>query len=158
MKKTYYVYSTFEKLNLAAGLKSLVVLLVFSVCFLGSGTEASAQTFGTSQNNVANIDLNIFKNYTLKEDKDSASQTVRTALQELLDSQSPDGGVQEATYSSKIYFLQSIAENLQTGNTVLKAVMQSYSELGGFVSRFDTPIRGQIDLEDIADQYATMLQ
>jgi len=158
MKKTYYVYSIFEKLNLTAGLKSLVVLLVFSVCFLGSGIEASAQSLGTAQNNVANVDLNIFKNYDLKEDKDSAHEIVRAALENLLDGNSPDGGVEEATYSSKIYFLNSISDNLNDGDTVLRSMMGAYGDLGGFVGRFDDILRSQIDLEDIADTYATMLQ
>jgi hypothetical protein len=158
MKKTYYVYSIFEKLNLTAGLKSLVVLLMFSVCFLGSGTEASAQSFGTSQNNVANIDLNIFKNYDLKEDKSSASLIVRNALQELLDSNTPTGGVAEATYSSKVFFLQTLGGNLSANTTVMTALMHAYSDLGNFVGRFNNNIKTQIDLEDIADTYATMLQ
>jgi len=158
MKKTYYVYSIFEKLNLTAGLKSFVVLLVFSVCFLGSGTEASAQSLGTAQNNVSNVDLNIFKDYDLKEDKDSAYEIVRAALENLLDSNSPDGGVEEATYSSKIYFLETLSDNLQTGTTVMSSMMSAYGDLGGFVGRFDAILASQVDLEDIADTYATMLQ
>ena len=156
MKKAYNVYSIFEKLNLTTGIKAFIVLLMFSICFLGSSSEASAQSLSLS---APQVDQTFLKDYDLKEDKDSARQVIR-GQQAILSSFEPANGLDEAIYASKYHFLSDMGSILgdQGNSSVMIAVTIAHTNLVAYVGNLDPSVNVLIDVERIVTDYISLLQ
>ena len=126
MKKAYNVYSIFEKLNVAAGVKAFSVLLMFSICFLGLSTDASAQSLNSDPNAVA-VDHTVIKNTVVNEDKSAALLIIKAEMNVLLDQelQVQNSAREEVVHGAKKVFLtkqQSSKIEYNTLNSIFKVM------------------------------------
>ncbi|NNF21066.1 MAG: hypothetical protein HKN67_03925 [Saprospiraceae bacterium] len=154
MKKAYYVYSIFEKLNLTPGFKALAVLLVFSISFFGVSSEVAAQNLSTG---FANVDQSFLKGFEFKEDKGSAREILGEQQQLLQDVQATTD-IDEVVTASKLYFVNTLAQNIGQTSSVMAAVTQSHLSLTTFVKRYNDSMQPHIDVEGIVTDYAKLLQ
>lgn len=156
MKKAYYVYSIFEKLNLTAGVKALAVMLVFSVSFFGVSSDATAQSEITP--GFANVDQSFLKGFEFNEDKDYASTIIKEQMV-LLDGVTPADGVEEVVHSSRSHFLHALAYNVSKGDvSIMASVSSAHVSLKHYVTRFVDAMQPHIDVEGIVTDYAKLLQ
>lgn len=116
MKKTYNVYSIFEKTRVTTGLRSIAMMFVLLVCFLSYSTESSAQSLNTeptSSGVVASLDPSIIKDFDLNQDSEAALLILRREAQSLKDAPFTNGSAAEASFASKTLFLDTAIENLK---------------------------------------------
>lgn len=154
MKKAYYVNSIFEKMSFAAGIKSFAVLLVFSLCFLGISSDASAQTLSL---NAPNLDQSFLKEFEVNKDTDHARTVIREQ-QKILHDYQPADGLDEANHAARMYFLNDLGHNINTQPSVMGAITLSHANLHQFVGRYVVSIRQLVDVEDIVSDYVELLQ
>ncbi len=153
MKKAYYVYSIFEKLNFTAGLKAFAVLLVFSLCC----SDLSAQS-GLSLGSAV-VDNSFLKEFDIKEDRDNATQVIKEQIT-ILSNYQPQDGLDEAIYAARQYFLRDLAYvvSQNSGGSIVSSVSTAHSNLNTFVGRYVDSVRALVDVEGIVSDYVTLLQ
>ncbi|NNE27376.1 MAG: hypothetical protein HKN09_11080 [Saprospiraceae bacterium] len=161
MKKAYNVYSIFEKLNVAAGVKAFSVLLMFSICFLGLSADVSAQSFNSDPNAVA-VDHTVIKNTVVNEDKNAAIQVIKAEMSILQDQvlQVQNSAREEVVHGAKMHFLTRLGTELKGGTDVVNSLMSAHTSLATYAEPFNNnpPTAGFIDVEGIVELYAAKLQ
>ena len=160
MKKTYNVYSIFEKTRVSTGLKSVAMMFVLLVCFLSYSTESSAQTLSLNATPIINsnptkVDPSIIKGTDFTQDTEAALTILRREVQSLLEAPHVDGAAAEASFASKKFFLDTAVGGLNDGGDVEGSLITAYENTAVFI---DTNLGINVDLDGILTTYAGLLQ
>jgi len=160
MKKTYDVYSIFGKTSIRA----FAALFVFSICFLGVTSEASAQTFNTNpitgaQNGLSSAqqaDMSFIKDFVFDEaNRETNVQLLRSEHESLMGNSNLASGPEEAAYGARVFYLSQLIETLSmTATPIQDAAGTSYTAL---VSYVDNKLSVAVDTEDIASYYLSLI-
>jgi len=157
MKKTYDVYSIFGKTTL----KALATVFLFSVCFLGVTSEATAQTFNTSPDGatvgqIIDVDVSFLRSYNFD---DNDRSTVVSFLKNTYNGLSDDPlavGSGEAEFGARAFYLQTLVNNL-TMNSEMKIVHASVDAYTKLVQHVNNNYTVYIDTEEIANYYSSLI-
>ncbi len=161
MKKTYNVYSFFEKTRVSTGLRSIAMMFVFIVCFLGYSSGVSAQTFNTNPNTGATngvnatIDASLVKGQVFAQSENDAVLSLRQELENLKLETPTNGVISETTYGAKLHFLENATTSLGSGNEIPTALLSAYQSTANFVN--DT-YAVSVDVEGIVRTYVALLK
>jgi hypothetical protein len=158
MKKTYNVYSIFEKTRVTTGLRSIAMMFVLLVCFLSYSTESSAQAYNTEPSTngvVAGLDLSIIKGFTFAEDSEGALVILKREAQSLQEAPVTNGAAAEASFASKKVFLDTAIQSLLDGREVSDSMLEAYQGTALYV---DNVFSIAVDVDGILTTYAGLLQ
>ena len=138
-------------------------MFVFSVCFLGVTSEASAQTFNTNPNTgaqngllSASQDAEFIKDFVFDEvNREGNVQLLRSEYDSLLDNSNLVDGPEEAAYGARVFYLTKLINELtSTPNPIQDAAVTSYASLVNYV---DNMLTVSVDSEDIASYYLSLI-
>jgi len=158
MKKTLNV--SFENTRITAGIKTIALMFAFVVCFLGYSSDATAQTFNTNPNTgatngaIAQVDLKVVKDYPFSQDATASATLLRDEALLLANNPVTDGILGEATYASKVYFLDDVIQRIGDGTEVSTSFLEAYQNLASYTER---TFSIGIDVEGIFRTYAGLV-
>ena len=145
-------------------MKAFAALFVFSICFLGVTSEASAQTFNTNPNTGAQnglssaqaADMSFIKDFVFDEaNRESSVELLRGEHTSLVGNANLADGPEEAAYGARLFYLTKLIETLSMTDTPIQdAAGTTYTAL---VSYTDNMLSVAVDTEDIASYYLSLI-
>ena len=158
MKKTYGVYSIFEKTLFSSVAKTTAFLSIFLFCFLGVMSDASAQDFINADNPTValpTVDVDFLKPYTFKQDREDVLSLLKLEVQAIVNDPGYRTGVYEADLNSRKFYIESIAKQLSNDADadLQKVSIKAYRDLSLFATNYAVPV----DIEGIATYYSDLI-
>jgi len=155
MKKTYDVYSIFGKMKFTA----LASVFVFSVCFLGVTSEATAQTESLIKVAAENVpappaeeaNYDFLKEYQFNEaDKNQTLELLADQLEVL----QTEGFGGEAETGARGVYLRTLIDYIRSENSIEHSTAKAYAHL---VNVVNTSYAVYVNTEEIARYYSSLI-